>query len=480
MIPESIKKHKPICTEIRLINGTYYVYKITSVWNKEEKRAKKKTLGCIGKITEKDGFIPSKKSLQNATPEVSSVLVKEYGCFKLFTSLNEDILENLKKFFPYRYKEIYVLAILRLLNKATNSNINRYYKASYLSEEFNDLHLSENTVTEFMNDLGTRRTQMSAFMKEFIPEGETLLFDGTNIFTSSKGSSYARYGYNAKGKTTKQINLLYAFAKDTHAPVYYRLLPGNIVDRSAFTSLIKEAGIKNSVVIADKGFYSKKNTSYLDKENIQYILPLCNDTKYVSDDFLSNGDTKKYDNCFVYHDRVVWHKKQSIGADGKFVYIFQDDGTKRSQELLYMQKKESDYEDYSLSNFYEKQKRFGMHFFYSNIDTDAQSIYLYYKGRWEIEECFDYLKNALDLGTVYQRTNEKIEAWAFLNHISLMMLYSIYRKLTDCKLINKYSPEDIIAIARNINRVQINNGDWYTTEVSKTDMKLLETLGIHL
>ena len=75
MIPEEIKKHKPKCTEIRNINGTFYVYKITSVWDSEKKKAKKKTLNCVGKITEKDGFIPSK-----SITEVNKVIVKEYGC----------------------------------------------------------------------------------------------------------------------------------------------------------------------------------------------------------------------------------------------------------------------------------------------------------------------------------------------------------------------------------------------------------------
>lgn len=144
-----------------------------------------------------------------------------------------------------------------------------------------------------------------------------------------------------------------------------------------------------------------------------------------------------------------------------------------------MKKKGAEYEDFTLENFFEKQKRFGMHFLYSNINSDPQDIYLSYKARWEIEECFDYLKNALDLGTVYQRSNEKIEAWAFLNHISLMMFYSLYKKLIDAKLAMKYSPEEVISIAKNISIVRVND-TWVTSEVSKTDLTLLAALGITL
>ena len=170
---------------------------------------------------------------------------------------------------------------------------------------------------------------------------------------------------------------------------------------------------------------------------------------------------------------------QTIGGEGKLIYIFQDDGLKNSSELIYLRKKDAGYDDYSLEDFFVRQKHFGMHFLYSNLDSEPEEIYLSYKARWEIEECFDYLKNGIDLGTVYQRGNEKIEAWAFLNHISLMMFYSLYKKLSDVKLIKKHCPEEIIGLAKNIYRVKINDS-WFTSEVSKTDLELFKTLGVDL
>ena len=201
--------------------------------------------------------------------------------------------------------------------------------------------------------------------------------------------------------------MLYVFDKTKRSPVYYRLLPGNIPDTSAFVNTLRESGIKNCTVVADKGFYSKVNTSALDEMQISYILPLKGNTKYMGDEFLSKTGTDKYDDCFVYHDRVIWHKKKAVGTSGKFIYIFQDDGVRKSSELNYIKRKTANYEDYTLEGFYEHQKTFGMHFFYSNLDITPQDAYLTYKTRWEIEECFDYLKNALDLGAVYQHSNEK-------------------------------------------------------------------------
>ncbi len=189
--------------------------------------------------------------------------------------------------------------------------------------------------------------------------------------------------------------------------------------------------------------------SQLAENHSKYILPLKDNTKYVDNEFLSNSNLSKYGGCFVYHYRVIWYKKETI------------------------------YDEYIMDDFFARQKHFGMLFFYRNIDTDPKEIYLDYKGRWEIKECFDYLKNSLNLGTISQQSNEKTEAWAFLNHISLMMFYSLYKKLTDTKLICKYCPEDIIDISRNISKVKVNE-KWFVYEVSKTDMSLLSSLGVNL
>ena len=476
MIPESIKIHRPKGTEVRLFKGTYYVYKITSVWDKEKKKAKKKTLGCIGKILPDEGFIPSKKTV---IPSIEKVVVKEYGCSQLFVQLNDELFDKLKEYFSSLYREIFTLAIIRLMNKTNNSTIKRYYDTSYLSEEFKELRLSENRITEFMRDLGERREQMRGFMQEFIPKGEVLLFDGTCIFSDSKESTYAKQGYNPRGKKNGQINLLYAFAKSDHMPVYYRLLPGNITDKAAFMNTVKESGIENCIIIGDNGFYSKSNTSFLDEQQLSYILPLRTDTKYVNDRFKALSDKEKFEDCFVYHDRVIWFTKVPIGDNRKQVYIFRDDGMKRYSELSFMRKKDAEYESYTLDRFYDKQNSYGMHYLYSNIETEPQDIYLSYKARWEIEECFDYLKNGLDLGTVYQRNNEKMESWAFLNHISLMLFYSLHRKLLETGLSKKYCVEEIIGLAKTISKVQIND-DWYVSEMSKPDKDLFSAIGVNL
>ena len=474
MIPETIRNMpRPKCTQIHERKSGYYVYQYSSVWDPVRKRAKKKTGDCIGRITEQDGYIPSPR-LKPA--DITTVTVKEYGCYHMFRILNEEMHGTLRRHFPSTFREIFAISIIRLLNQATNKTIKNYYNASYLSEDFKGLHLSENTITSFMRNLGEQRGQMVDFMREFIPEGETLLFDGIHFLTGSKGS-YARQGYNPKKSQSRQINSLYVFDRNNRAPVYYRLLPGNIVDKAAVEATFREADIKNCIAIGDKGCYSKKVTGFMDDSGISYIFPLRTDTAYVSQEFRKQPGHDKYEDAFVYHGRTVWFKKQGIGEKGKHLYIFQDNGMRSIKEANFMEKHSAGVEGYTLEKFNEKQMNFGMIFLYSSIDTRAEDIYLAYKTRWEIEEMFDYLRNTLDLGRVSQQSNEAMEAWAFLNHICLMMFYRLSRALLDAGLSDRYAPQDLMGLAKNISKVKVND-DWYLSEISKTDLDLFSMIGV--
>ena len=477
-VPSVIKALKPTNVgpcEIREISGRYYVYSVTSKWDASKGRSRKITLGCLGKITETDGFIPNKRSFKMPT----SVVVKEHGVYVMLETLCVDLYDKLKKYFPDLFREIFTISLMRLCNKCTAADLRKIYLSSSLSSLHPGLSLSENTITGFMKELGQRRTQMIELMQSYVGDNQTLLFDGTNIFASASDSSYSRIGYNHGKKRSSQVNLLYIFDSQNHRPVYYRLMPGNIVDKASMIASIKESGCKNAVIIGDKGFYSKANTAFLDENNMNYILPLQHNTTYISEEWTSSTERTKFDGHFIYHDRVVWYKKNSVGDRGHFVYIFLDEELRLSEEKYYLHREKEEYEGYTMEKFFEI-KRNGLVGFMSNLNTKAEEIYLKYKARWEIEECFDYLKNTVKIGACYQRDDISIEAWAFLNHISLIQFYELCNAVNKSTLKNKYNADDIIRICRSIYKVELNNGQSFVSEISASDQRVLDALGVSI
>lgn len=159
------------------------------------------------------------------------------------------------------------------------------YMDSYLSEVFGDLNLSGKNISSLMQTIGRQRDKIVSFMKKFIAGSEHVVFDMTDIISSSK-----KIGLNTLGRVESgfdfKMNLLYMFSTDKTLPVYYRVLPGNIKDVSSLRLSIEEIGIKSVTIVADKGFSSRGNIELLHSINANFILPLKRNDSIISYDKL--------------------------------------------------------------------------------------------------------------------------------------------------------------------------------------------------
>ena len=122
-----------------------------------------------------------------------------------------------------------------------------------------------------------------------------------------------------------------------------------------------------------------------------------------------------------------------------------------------------------------------MFVFVSNTGDSARQLYMRYKERWNAEQCFDNLKNSVQIGADYKRTNDELEAWSFVNHISLLYFYGVIKALREKEFNEEYSPEDILLIRKNIYSVREHYyaKDNRLSEIPKKDQELLETLGVN-
>jgi len=84
-------------------------------------------------------------------------------------------------------------------------------------------------------------------------------------------------------------------------------------------------------------------------------------------------------------------KSSESGNKGNWVYTFRDDGRKTDFQARFVESAEKDYgeEEFQPMDVLNN-PRFGYFSFCSNMDDHPKNIYLAYKERWDIEECFDY------------------------------------------------------------------------------------------
>jgi len=165
--PEWATKHKTKNTELRLIRGRYYLYKITSVWDPEKKRTKKVTLGSIGTITQEYGLIPKGMSKKRPPAKGTSPLKyasEESGFLDSFGGI-EDPRSNRNQL--HSIEEILLLTLCAVICGAEGwQDIEDYGKAKLhllrLYFDYNNGIPSDDTIRRFY-----RSIDPSAFEKMF-------------------------------------------------------------------------------------------------------------------------------------------------------------------------------------------------------------------------------------------------------------------------------------------------------------------------
>lgn len=288
--PDWVERHKTKGTNISCINGKYYLYAVSSVWNKEKGRAQKITGKYLGRITE-DGLVPPKSKL---TKQLTSITVKEYGVSSFLEKAGLDVLEKLKEVFPGYAEKLFSIAVIRVIHHCPFKRVEFFYEQSYLSEMFGDLNLSNTALTSFLREVGSDREKIALFLNHFIAGNKHIVFDATNIISKSELMDINRVGYKNPNQFNTQVNLLYAFALESKTPVYYRVIPGYIRDVTALKLTVTESLLKDVIIVADKGFGSQDNFDMLDDEGLRYIVPLKRNSSLFDKEAIRQGDKSKF------------------------------------------------------------------------------------------------------------------------------------------------------------------------------------------
>lgn len=472
--PEWATKHKVKGTELRLINGKYYLYKITSKWDKEKKVTRKITLGMIGRITQEEGLIPKGLRVPK-TKAQESIRTKEYGATHvLINTLGHDIVQDLQKDFPDLWQPILVLSLQKLLNQSPLKNIEYYYQESYLSEIYPKLNLSKNSLTNCMATLGRQEEAMLSFKKRLLRGSKHIIFDTTHLLSQSNDMEINLQGYNSKDDFEPQVNLFYLFSTDLKMPVYYRVIPGNISGMKALKLTIEEAQLKDCTVVGDKGFGSDENMEKLEEEGLLYILPLRRNSKHANYAKLRSREYKEaFEGHFFYNERPIFYSTKKQAGRNYIMYL--DPKLRQQEEADYLLRIEKKYENYDMDGFHEKQLAFGTLLMVTNSPLQPNEVYEQYKSRMEVETMFDTFKNTLQADASYMQSKEGFEAWVFINHIALLLYYRLLAHLKKADLLKKYSPKDILIRLTRIQKIHIKNS-WVTSEVNAKTLKLLKTL----
>jgi len=473
----SYKFRKP-GTELRKINNHYYLYEVTSKWDKEKKRTKKITGRLLGSITEKDGFKESSKYNLSKKHFSEPLQVKEFGASNFINSYFTDYIEKLKISFPDIWQDIVSLSFIRLLHHSSIKDTAFWFEKSYMSEIFPEITLGEKRVSALYRKIGINRQNITSFMKQFIKEDDHIIFDGTQFISHSKQINEAKVGYSSKQNFEPQMNILFLFSTSQQQPVFYRLLPGNITDVKAFKLTMQEADLKNATVIADKGFFSEDNIETMDNFKLNYIIPLRRSNLKIDYSAIKDTQNHDFDGYFEHQKRFIWFKKTIV--NGKNVFLFLDKQLKSKEENDYLTRINSHPENYTIESFKEKAHGFGTFAIITNLsDKSAEEVYKIHKTRGDIETMIDAMKNNLSLDKSYMQNEFALQGWMFITYIAIQWYYDIYMLIKKKELTDKYSPKELLMHLSEIKKIKIAD-KWVLSEFTNKTQKILDKLDVHI
>jgi len=462
VIPSWAIKYKKKGIEIREINGNYYAYKYTSIWDKEKKRPKRITQEYLGTVTP-DGIIPPKHKREI---KIDSLL--EYGNIKLVEYFSADVSKLLKKYFPYIYESIISSAIIRLIYNSPLKNLSFYYTTTYLKKLYPRATLSPNKISKIIKQIGLDYGSMLSFFRELNKGKDHIAIDLTHIFSESENIGWLERGYNSKGTYHNQLQLLLIYSLDRKVPSFFKLLPGSIRDVSSLVNAIYESRLTNVVLVTDKGFYSKENVNFLDESELFYVIPLKRNSSLIR-----YYTEKSFDNYFKFRDRFIWHKEYKLGK--RRIILCLDKKLRAEEETTFLSLVESGKR--TIQEYKLKRKWFGTIAFITNTNLTPEEVYILFKNRIEIECAYDSLKNALEGDKTYMRNNESMRGFFFICFISLYLYCKILNHLVKKNISTKYSVNDVFVYLSKIYKANIGDKE-ITSEAPKKVKTLIKKLEI--
>lgn len=479
MFPDWVLAHKRKGVELREIRGRYYVYEVSSKWDKKLKRPKKITGKYLGTITQANGFVPKRTQQvkvneqdKNQTPKL---FVKEYGISNFIQNNLTYYIELLQKHFPTMWQSILALSYGRFAESSPMKNMRFHYQNSYISELYPDAKISKNSISKLLLELGRDRGSVVEFLKEFNREDDKIIFDGTDLISNSRNMDYPKLSKTKKGGFDFVINTMFVFSVKSQLPIYYRILPGNIKDVKAFKLSLLESDIKDALIVLDKGFYSDANINSLAAEGLDYLISLRRTSNLIDYSSFEIAAKDSLDGFFKYNGKIIWH--QTIKTEKGMVHTFVNDELKAEESKDYINRIETHPEKYTIEGFHKNVKKFGTLSILSNTDNNANKIYGFYKNRNQVELMIDAFKNLISADSAYMQNEFSLEAWMFINYIALHWYYILLNKLKKSELNNKFSPMDLIKFLKEVKKVKLD-GKWFDAEVTAKNAEIINKLNI--
>ena len=452
-----------------------YAYEITAYWDPKKKTSRQKTK-YLGVVIDKEKKIFEKKAIK----KYKEKLILDFGdsyCIDKFLK-NSGYYNIIKEVFGDHSDNILALLLYRLCYSGAMVYAEKWFNGNYANQLYKNADLSSQRITDFLKFLGDENLQRSFFnkyFKTFVKTDKSIIIDTTSL-PNQIHIPMTAWGRSGE-EIDKQIRFLLVVDKDTEYPIYFRTLPGNIVDVSAFKNTInelKQYDVKNSFVFVDAGFFSEDNIKELYAQNINFLTRLPSG-RILYKELIANEvkDLESPRNIVKYgKKRGLFIKQVEINLFGKkgFAHIVLDP-QRKGRELNKLMMESEDYTPDNNQFDYEFTTR-GIMILVSSFELAKKDVVPAYYVRQTAEMLFGFSKDDLSILPLRVHSEEALRGFLFMQFMTLIAFIQLKKKLD-----KSYTVEEVLISLRNL-KCKIYEKEILISELTKEQKEISEKLDI--
>ncbi len=381
--------------------------------------------------------------------------------------------------------------------------------------------LGDQRISELLPRLtADRQKEFFNLWRDKMGDDDNYAIDITSISSYIETISIIRAGYNRDGEKLEQINMALMVGSKSLLPVCYRIIPGNVNDKSALVPFIKTLdamGFKRYKLVLDKGFYSEANVNEMYRLKVKFTLSVPNSKKFAADAIeAARPSIGNFDNYLSYGTSKVYASttRESWTTDGKnhrcYVHVFFDprkksdddnhfdedlnsvrsrilvDGdeaavaSSMARKYLIVSKRNGKYTVKSNQAAIDEHKRNSSGFLVilSNHVKTADEALRIYRAK-ETAECgFDDMKCDIDLDRLRIHSEEALNGKIFIAFLALILKFDILRTIRDEQELRYHSRDEVMREMAILRRTSIGGADPVYTELTKLQKTVIACFGI--
>lgn len=380
--------------------------------------------------------------------------------------------------------------------------------------------MTQNQSIGFLNEWNTNRDHREKIY---------ISYDSTNKSCQAGDIEIAEFGHSKDGKDYPVFNFSIAYDRNNREPLFYEEYPGSIIDMAQLQLMLDKAkgyGYRNAGFILDRGYFSKSNIRFMDKNHYDFVIMVKGMKKLVREIILKSrgGFEDDRDNAIRQYKAYGTTVKSSLfPSDEKerYFHLFYSstkhaheqeqlevkiDRQKKILKKVLGKVKEMDkiFEHYFTPIYYkegqedqllqavqekkaiiqEEIRLCGYYCIITSKDMSAKEALELYKSRDESEKLFKGDKTYLGDKALRVQTEEAAESKIFIEFVALIIRNKIYTSLKDSVLEDdkKANYMNVPAAIRELEKIEMvrqSDGEYRLDHaVTATQKAILKAFGM--